>query len=41
MEAQELRKPIGYKPKALDGGYGWIVVLGLLNKLENEILFKI
>ena len=26
---EEERKPIGYKPRALDGGYGWIVVLGL------------
>jgi hypothetical protein len=22
------RKPIGYKPRSLDGGYGWVVVLG-------------
>lgn len=22
------KKPIGYKPIALDGGYGWFVVLG-------------
>lgn len=22
------RKPIGWKPIALDGGYGWVVVLG-------------